>query len=91
MKCKKCKTDNAPLKKTCERCGEILYGPAINNITGKYGIRHKEGSFTPFPKSGQRFMDMDNLAEIFTDKNQKPVGQISREGYAPITEFDDCK
>lgn len=46
MECKNCGCDNAPLKRSCERCGKILEGYCINNITGNYGYRHADGSFT---------------------------------------------
>lgn len=45
MKCKNCGHENAPLKKSCEQCGKILEGYCINNMTGEYGIRDKEGIF----------------------------------------------
>jgi hypothetical protein len=47
MKCKKCGTDNAPLKKCCESCGKILDGSCINNVTGRAGYRNADGSFAP--------------------------------------------
>lgn len=45
MKCTKCRTDNAPAKKTCENCGTILSGVTINNVTGQKGVRNPDGSF----------------------------------------------
>uniref|UniRef100_A0A6M3MCZ2 Putative Ran binding protein n=1 Tax=viral metagenome TaxID=1070528 RepID=A0A6M3MCZ2_9ZZZZ len=46
QKCKRCGEMNAPLKKTCIRCGAFLEGYTINNATGKYGYRHANGTFT---------------------------------------------
>lgn len=46
MECPKCGASNAPLKKSCYRCGSILSGPAINNVTGEYGFRNPDGTFT---------------------------------------------
>ena len=46
MKCKKCKAENAPLKKSCSNCGTILSGVTINNVTGQKGIRNPDGSFS---------------------------------------------
>lgn len=47
MKCKQCQTENSPIKKTCSDCGAFLEGPAINNVTGEFGYRNSDGSFTP--------------------------------------------
>ncbi len=46
MDCPKCGASNAPLKKSCYRCGSILSGHTINNVTGEYGYRNPDGSFT---------------------------------------------
>lgn len=46
MICKKCYTNNAPLKKCCSNCGAFLEGATINNTTGEYGYRNADGSFT---------------------------------------------
>lgn len=90
MRCTKCKTDNAPLKKTCENCGSILSGPTINNVTGEYGIRNNDGSFTPFEANDtQMYWNPNNFPElIITDKNLKPIAKINTEGYSSIKEFD---
>lgn len=45
MKCKKCGTENAPIKKCCSHCGAILEGFTINNVTGEYGYRGSDGLF----------------------------------------------
>ena len=46
MNCPKCGADNAPVKKCCYRCGTILSGFTINNVTGEYGYRNPDGSFS---------------------------------------------
>jgi hypothetical protein len=46
MICKKCNNENAPIKKTCSVCGAILEGWTLNNVTGKFGYRHADGTFT---------------------------------------------
>lgn len=46
MDCPKCGASNAPLKKSCYRCGAILSGYTVNNVTGEYGYRNPDGSFT---------------------------------------------
>lgn len=45
MRCEYCGTSNAPLKKCCSNCGEILSGTTINNVTGEAGYRLKDGAF----------------------------------------------
>lgn len=47
MICKKCSTENAPIKKTCSNCHSILVGNTINNVTGEIGFRNKKGLFIP--------------------------------------------
>ena len=51
MDCPKCGASNAPLKKSCYRCGTILSGYTINNVTGEAGYRNPDGTFTKEPKS----------------------------------------
>lgn len=46
MVCNKCGAENAPVKKCCSECGAILEGFTFNNVTGKFGYRHADGSFT---------------------------------------------
>lgn len=46
MKCKHCNTENAPLKKICSNCNKILEGYCFNNVTGNYGYRNSDGTFT---------------------------------------------
>lgn len=50
MRCKKCGTDNAPLKKSCTECHSFLVGRAINNMTGEIGTRTADGDFIPDEK-----------------------------------------
>lgn len=45
MKCKKCGEENAMLKRCCSRCGAILEGYTLNNVTGEYGYRGGDGNF----------------------------------------------
>lgn len=47
QQCPKCGEINAPLKKTCIGCGIFLEGYTVNNVTGRYGYRHADGTFTP--------------------------------------------
>ena len=46
MKCLHCGTKNASVKKTCTECGNFLEGWTVNNVTGEYGYREADGSFT---------------------------------------------
>lgn len=48
MICISCGNTNGWAKKTCCQCGAILVGETINNVTGKFGIRNADGSFTPY-------------------------------------------
>lgn len=50
MECPKCGADNAPLKKTCQNCGAVLSGWTRNNVTGEFGFRNPDGTFTKDPK-----------------------------------------
>ena len=47
LRCRACGTKNPPVKKTCANCGTMLEGRTVNNVTGKWGYRHADGSFTP--------------------------------------------
>lgn len=51
MDCPKCGASNAPLKKCCYRCGAILTGWTVNNVTGECGYRNFDGTFTKEPKN----------------------------------------
>lgn len=48
MKCESCGEDNGSAKKTCGVCGAFLAGWTINNVTGRWGHRNRDGSFTPY-------------------------------------------
>jgi len=52
MICKQCGKDNGFAKKCCSRCGAFLEGRTINNVTGKMGYRHADGSFEVDPNQG---------------------------------------
>lgn len=85
MKCSKCGASNAPLKKSCYRCGAILSGPAINNVTGEYGYRNPDGSFT---------VGGVNIDENGTITLPAPIGNLIHEAtghiisvYKPISRF----
>ena len=57
MRCRKCGTDNALLKKTCTKCHAFLEGRAINNVTGQIGTSPKSyGTVSAFLV----FMDLVN-------------------------------
>lgn len=43
MICKKCGEENGDAKRTCSRCGAILEGYTLNNVTGEYGYRGADG------------------------------------------------
>ena len=45
MKCKHCGTENGDAKKTCTECGNVLEGYTLNNVTGDFGYRDREGNF----------------------------------------------
>ena len=51
--CSECGEHNAPLKRTCIRCGAILDGWTVNNVTGEYGYRSKDGTFTTLKEMNQ--------------------------------------
>jgi len=63
--CRECGEHNPPLKKTCQRCGAFLAGWTVNNVTGKFGYRNKDGTFATMQEmnenSGTRERVMDNL------------------------------
>ena len=69
MECPKCGANNAPLKKTCYNCGSILSGWTVNNVTGEYGYRNPDGSFTKEPEgvmmadAKQKIVDFNNTME----------------------------
>lgn len=66
MNCPKCGASNAPLKKSCYRCGTILSGYTINNVTGEYGYRNPDGTFTKEPKSDADAIEaMQQISEAF--------------------------
>ncbi len=48
MICKSCGRTNAEVNKCCHFCGAILEGETINNVTGEFGYRNADGSFTTF-------------------------------------------
>lgn len=101
MDCPKCGASNAPLKKCCYRCGTILSGYTINNVTGEYGYRNPDGSFTKEPKNlteepksrvvGVSFNHKDGTVSI---KLESPIGKLIHEPtgyslavYKPISRF----
>lgn len=66
MDCPKCGASNAPLKKCCYRCGSILSGYTINNVTGEYGYRNSDGSFTKEPKRNADAIEaMQQISKAF--------------------------
>lgn len=66
MDCPKCGASNAPLKKCCYRCGAILSGWTVNNVTGEYGYRNPDGTFTKEPKRNADMMEaMQQISEAF--------------------------
>ena len=101
MECPKCGASNAPLKKTCYNCGAVLSGWTVNNVTGEYGYRNSNGSFTKEPKRltedpksrivGVSFNHKDG---IFSIKLKSPIGYLRQTPtdytlavYKPISRF----
>lgn len=81
MECIKCGASNAPLKKSCYRCGAILPGYATNNVTGEYGFRNPDGTFTKEPTEARIIVP-------------RPIGYLRHEPtgytlavYKPISRF----
>jgi len=67
MTCNHCGRQNAPLKKCCEKCGAILEGFTINNVTGKMGYRYADGTFAPgkvFIENGVFTMRLEGTGPI---------------------------
>lgn len=73
MKCKKCNTNNAPVKKTCSNCGAFLEGYTLNNVTGKYGYRNADGSFTNH--KDPNVITVHGLPPSISVKNAKITGK----------------
>lgn len=67
MECIKCGASNAPLKKSCYRCGAILPGYTTNNVTGEYGFRNPDGTFTKEPKL------KTNIDKVYLTKSEGPA------------------
>ena len=53
MECKHCGAENGSVKKCCHRCGKVLEGECYNNLTGDFGYRKADGSFTAYPNQKQ--------------------------------------
>lgn len=97
MDCPKCGAINGSAKRTCYKCGAILSGYTINNVTGEYGYRNPDGTFTKEPKLA---VDIDRVyiksegsmsARILTPQ---PIGHLehaptgySLAVYKPISRF----
>ena len=89
MDCPKCGASNAPLKKTCHNCGAVLSGWTVNNVTGEYGYRNSDGSFTKEPKRNADAMEaMQQISKAFGKmwkvKNgtiifPKPIGYLKHD------------
>ena len=63
MECIKCGASNAPLKKSCYRCGAILPG----YVTGEYGFRNLDGTFAKEPKL------TTNIDKVYITTNKEPT------------------
>lgn len=59
MKCNKCGEENPPLKKCCQKCGEFLAGETFNNVTGEFGVRNPDGTFSPYTDSRKHIKPKD--------------------------------
>lgn len=96
MDCPKCGASNAPLKKCCHVCGAVLSGYTVNNVTGEYGYRNPDGTFTKEPKRNTDAIDemqqpYKTFGKIFEVKNStisfpKPIGYLHHEptGYSLV-------
>lgn len=94
MDCPKCGASNAPLKKCCSSCGAVLSGWTINNVTGEYGYRNPDGSFTKGPKRNADAIEaMQQISKAFgkmwevengTITFPTPIGHLKHEptGYS---------
>lgn len=78
MICKKCRADNAPIKKCCARCGSFLVGMTINNVTGEYGYRGDDGLF------------YDSEEEYNTKKNEPKPKRDSRPKCLQCNSLMEC-
>lgn len=101
MNCPKCGASNAPLKKCCYRCGAILSGWTVNNVTGEYGYRNADGTFTKEPKSmteepKSRIVDVsfNHKTGTVSITLESPIGRLIHEStgyslavYKPISRF----
>lgn len=90
MDCPKCGASNAPLKKSCYRCGTILSGYTMNNVTGEYGYRNPDGTFT----AGNLKVDDNGQVDFNELKAFMPIGYLRHEPtglsltvYKPISRF----
>ena len=61
MRCKKCGEENASAKRCCSNCGAFLEGYTFNNVTGKFGYRESDGSFTVLEKDNMELNKLDEL------------------------------
>lgn len=77
------------MKKTCYNCGAVLSGWTVNNVTGEYGYRNSDGSFTKEPKRNADAMEaMQQISKVFgkmwevengTITFPKPIGYLKHE------------
>lgn len=75
MKCLNCGHENPDLKKTCERCGAILEGECINNVTGEKGYRGADGGFYP---NKETYLEIMEIRRVEAEKAQKNVQNIMK-------------
>ena len=79
MRCSKCGTDNGSLKRCCANCGAVLSGFTVNNVTGEYGYRNPDGSFT---KRLKLAVSPDSVA------NEQPTEMLDGDGVkALVSEY----
>lgn len=78
MDCPKCGASNAPLKKTCYNCGAVLNGWTVNNVTGEYGYRNPDGSFSKEPKRNADAIEaMQQISKVFGKMLEVENGTIT--------------
>jgi hypothetical protein len=71
MICKQCEKDNGFAKKCCSSCGAFLEGWTINNVTGKFGYRDKDGGFFTIDAGADIERTADILYDIIKHEKQK--------------------
>lgn len=69
MKCKYCGREVPDIKKTCPFCHSFIEGYTLNNVTGEFGYRDKDGAFhsckdVPYNKEMKVKIDLIKLRQL---------------------------